>query len=479
MFSALPGTSTLAFPRYRITKSQSIVGLCAILVLIALGISSILESRTTEEQSRILSNIETPAASIIFTQRETLVYTTKLALWSNGGTTRREVQIARNILAQRLAVVDSSGKTMGQRANSSYWNSLRDADAIVASAPAGVLPESLHNAMNSSIKPVIDRILLQARNLVVSYQKSIDQEMINLAHETAKRDSLNLLLLYIFIALGAIFIILNARSNFKNYRLAQASIAQEADRLEAAQLKVAQLQDLDVAKNALISNVNHELRTPLTSIIGYIELMQRDTTVKADPQIQQYLEVIERNSEVLLKLVESLLSLSKFDSAVGELPDKSVSLNQVIDNAIFTMQPAAAKKEISLQIKANDDLTIRGDVGQLSQVFINLLSNAIKFSTPQSKIEIKLHNLNAAIGEVIVRDYGIGIPEPDLAHIFTRFFRASNVGTSQFEGTGLGLSIVQQVVEHHHGSIEVKSTLAAGTTFRLQFPLIPQGVSHE
>jgi hypothetical protein len=100
-----------------ITRVQSLLGLIAVIALLALGISSIAESQSAAERSKVLSNIESPAASIIFTQRETLVYATKLALWSNGGTTRRNVQIARNLLAQRLAVVDTSGRSMGSRAN--------------------------------------------------------------------------------------------------------------------------------------------------------------------------------------------------------------------------------------------------------------------------------------------------------------------------------------------------------------------------
>ena len=96
---------------------QSLLGVIAVIALIALGISSIAESQSASERSKVLSDIESPAASIIFTQRETLVYATKLALWSNGGTTRRNVQIARNLLAQRLAVVDTSGLSMGSRAN--------------------------------------------------------------------------------------------------------------------------------------------------------------------------------------------------------------------------------------------------------------------------------------------------------------------------------------------------------------------------
>jgi hypothetical protein len=134
--------------------------------------------------AQVLSDIETPAASIIFTQRETLVYATRLAQWSTGGTSRREVQIARSLLAQRLAVIDSSGKSMGSRANSQYWKALRESDAIIAAAPMGLLPENLHRKVNAEISPVIDSIVAEARDLVVSYQRSVDKDLA----ENARRE---------------------------------------------------------------------------------------------------------------------------------------------------------------------------------------------------------------------------------------------------------------------------------------------------
>ncbi len=451
--------------------------------LVTLGFSSITELRSADQRSRILSDIETPAASIIFTQRETLVYATKLALWSNGGTPRRNVQIARNLLAQRLSVVDSSGRTMGSRADKGYWDALNKSDAIVSAAPMGVLPENLHQEINRALLPVIDQILEQARNLVVSYQRSVDQEMVNLAKETAERDSFNLLLLYIVFISSGFFLVLNVRSNFLNYRMARAVIEEEQIRLErtiqelkSAQNRVTQLEDLDSAKNALISTVNHELRTPLTSIIGYIDLLHRDREKLTSAEYKTYLEVLERNAQVLLSLVESMLSLSKFDSAEGKLSRDSVDLFEVIDNALFTMKPAIEKAEISLAFKSDSRPFVRGDSGQLSQVFINLIANAVKFSSHQSAITVLLTSISSPgagdFAEVTIRDSGIGIPADDIPRIFTRFFRAKNVDSGKYQGTGLGLSIVERAIAHHGGRIKVDSELGRGTTFTVELPIL-------
>ena len=462
--------------KFQVTKIQYLLAIIALIAIIATGLLSIFEYNGADERSKVLSNIETPAASIIFTQRETLVYSTRLALWSNGGSTRRTVQVARNLLAQRLAVIDSSGQSMGSRANKAYWSALKASDAIVSAAPMGILPESMHEQINVQLVPVIEAIVAQARQLVVSYQRSVDQEMLDIAKGIARRDALNLLLFYIFIVTGGLFLLLNVRTNFKNYRLVRATIAEEQVRLEetmqnltAAESRVTQLQDLDAAKNALISNVNHELRTPLTSIMGYIELIQRDALISKSPTLERYLEILQRNSKILLNLVESILSLSKFDSAIGRLPTEKVSLNEIIDNAIFTLTPAINKADIEIVVKSTSEVSVMGDYGQLSQVFINLITNAVKFSDPGSTIEIEIaHGKNAV---VLIRDSGIGIPEGDMPHLFTRFFRASNVPTSQYQGTGLGLAIVDQVISHHNGNIRVESQLGQGSCFTVEIPI--------
>jgi signal transduction histidine kinase len=486
MFSHRRELQSQVISDYRITKPQAILALIAVLSITVLGISSISELRTADYRSKILSDIETPAASIIFTQRETLVYATKLALWSNGGTSRRNVQIARNLLAQRLSVVDSSGRSMGSRANKGYWDALKKSDQLVDAAPQGVLPENLHRAMNPVLLPVIDQILQEARNLVVSYQRSVDKEMVDLARETAQRDSFNLFLLYIVFIASGLFLFLNVRSNFKNYRIARIAIENERRRLEEtiaelslAQSRVSQLEDLDSAKNALISTVNHELRTPLTSIIGYIELMRRENIKVTDDEIKLYLEVLDRNAQLLLNLVESMLSLSKFDNAAGKLPKESVDLFSVIDNVLFTMKPALESAQISVDFQSEDNPTVRGDFGQLTQVFINLITNAVKFSPAHSRVRVSLKsNIENKMAEIVITDEGIGIPKEDITRIFARFFRASNVDSGQYQGSGLGLSIVERAISHHGGSITVDSTLGRGTTFSFTLPLYEEEKSN-
>jgi signal transduction histidine kinase len=470
-----------AIAKFQVTKFQYVLGTVAFLAILGLGFSSIFNSNSNVAQTKILSNVETPAASIIFTQRETLVYATRLAQWANGGTTRREVQIARNILAQRLAVIDTSGRSMGSRAQANYWKVLKESDAIVAAATPGVLPEKLHKSINEAISPVIDEILKESRRLVVSYQRTVDKEMLLAAERGAKRDRLNLIYFYIFLFAGGLFLFLNVRTNFKNYRIARVALDIEQKRLDdtiaelrRTQTTVVELQDLNIAKNAFISTVNHELRTPLTSIIGYLEVIKDKNISEKNPELAGYLDVLNRNAQILLNLVESMLTLSRIDAAEGKLSDAKVSINEVIDNSIFIMKPALEKSKITVNFTAENEFFVAGDSGQLNQIFINLLGNAIKFSPDGSQICIALDASKSDAGDQFVRvtltDQGIGIPAEDIDHLFTRFFRAKNADSGQYPGTGLGLSIVQQVINRHNGLIHVTSEVGKGTTFIIEIP---------
>ena len=484
MSSPLISQEVTHLAKFRVTRLQYLFVFLALLALVGVGVTTLAESRSSVSRAQVLSDIETPAASIIFTQRETLVYATRLAQWSTGGTSRREVQIARSLLAQRLAVIDSSGKSMGSRANSQYWKALRESDAIIAAAPMGLLPENLHRAVNTEISPVIDLIVAEARDLVVSYQRSVDKDLAENARKSAQNNQRVLLFFYLFLFFGGIFLTSNALTNFKSYRRARRILEAEQRRLDETiaalqetQGVVTKLQELDQVKDSFISTVNHELRTPLTSIIGYIELMRNQKMSEPDKN-DQYLDVLERNAQILLNLVESMLTLSKIDSPqMGKL-DSKVDISAVLDNALFVLQPALLVKKIELTIERDDSalLSVRGDEGQLSQVLLNIIANAIKFSHEGSPIKIALSAAsrnNRPYVSISVTDHGIGIPEEDQNQLFTRFFRGKNAISAQFPGTGLGLSIANILVENHGGGISLSSIVGKGSTFTIALPAFP------
>ncbi len=469
--------------RFKITRAQIVVALLAFTSLLGLGISSQISSHSSIQQAVVLTNAETPAANIIFAQRETLVYTTRLAQWSNGGLPRRDVQIARSLLTQRLHVVDSSGSSVFARATPGFVAALAAADSVVASTVPGILPESMHASIQTKVGPVIDQIIYEARQVVVQYQQSVDDELRKNAKATADRDNRNLLFLYLFVLFGGIFLAWNAATNIRTYRQARLSMSEESRRLDdlIAQLEetkntVAQLQDLNEAKNAFISTVNHELRTPLTSIIGYIDVM-KDMGTDDKKKVDDYLNVLDRNANILLNLVESMLSLSKIDSGNEKVPLHRVDVVQALDNTVFVMKPATEKSNIhiSLNVTRRENYFVQGDAGQINQVMVNLLGNAIKFSPNNSRIDVTLDHLQYEPNMDMVRirftDHGIGIPAEDIGKLFTRFFRAKNAMAEQYPGTGLGLAIVQQVVARHGGKISVQSEVGVGTTMTVELPV--------
>lgn len=465
--------------RYHISRGQKFLAIFAVLILIALGISTVRASNEAIKASDLLSDIETPAASIIFTQRETLVYATRLAQWSNGGTTRRNVQIARNLLAQRLSVIDSSGKSMGQRADEEYWSALQEADAIIVKSPSGVLPEQFHSSVSAEMTPVIDRILASSRELIVSYQKSVDSQMLKNSKRAAALNQINLTLFYLLILVGTLLLILTVRSNLKMLRKIRQEITSES---EALGRTISELEDINLSKNQFIATVNHELRTPLTSIIGYVEIIRDEEVIKESPKIDNYLEVVDRNAQVLLTLVESALALSKIDSVDGGIPLTEVIVAEVVERAVFVMRPASEKAQITVNVsdKLASSQCVLGDAGLLSQVLLNLLANAIKFSREGSEVHIELTRDGAlAPAEMVkirVRDTGIGIPANDIPHLFTRFYRAKNAISGHFQGSGLGLAIAAQVLEIHGGSLTVESQLGVGSTFTMSLPAYPTSI---
>jgi signal transduction histidine kinase len=121
------------------------------------------------------------------------------------------------------------------------------------------------------------------------------------------------------------------------------------------------------------------------------------------------------------------------------------------------------------------EIVVQGDAGQLTQLFINLISNAIKFSNLHGSVDISLSTISDGKNEmarISITDHGIGIPQSDIPLLFTRFFRAGNVNSGSHPGTGLGLAIVKQIIDHHHGNIEVVSELDKGSTFLIEIPIM-------
>jgi two-component system phosphate regulon sensor histidine kinase PhoR len=244
---------------------------------------------------------------------------------------------------------------------------------------------------------------------------------------------------------------------------------------------VAELQELDKAKSDFLSTVSHELRTPLTSINGYVELLSDGEAGPVTVEQAKMLGVVSRNVACLRGLIEDLLTLSCVEAGTFHSERVPVGLASALQNAALSIAPMAAEKDIGLFCEVDDTngvLAVEADPVQLDRVVDNLLSNAVKFTPSGGEVRLHAEAVDGAV-EISVSDTGIGIPEAEQAHLFGRFFRASNAVEQAIPGTGLGLSIVQVVVEQHGGTLRLASAPGKGTTITVRLPPLAGRESQE
>jgi signal transduction histidine kinase len=358
-----------------------------------------------------------------------------------------------------------------------------DSDRILEKAPDGLLPAALRPQFVIKTNDVIDGLLFDSRQMVVSYQQRLDAQV---AASTKQRSRNTLNNLYALISLSIFtmaLLIWGLISFTAQYKSAKKILKDEAEALSLAELKLTKaestvktLEELNISKNNFISTVNHELRTPLTSIIGYVDLLKTLDINKDAEQLKKITTVIDRNSEVLLEIIESILSLSSLDSPAQMPLFEKIDLPQIIERKIFVLQPLIEQKMLVVNLNYDHtyDFAVVGNTSQISQVVLNLLSNAIKFSPERGVIDINLsvqaRDNAMKYVHLEIKDHGIGIPKDEIPKLFTRFFRASNAVSSQVVGTGLGLAIVGRILDLHKGTVRVESEVNKGSTFIVEIP---------
>jgi signal transduction histidine kinase len=214
--------------------------------------------------------------------------------------------------------------------------------------------------------------------------------------------------------------------------------------------------------------VSHELRTPLTSISGYLELVLEGGQLSEEQE--QFLGVVGRNAERLLRVVGDLLFVAQLKSRAVVLERAPVDLAELADSAVQSAAPLAQDRGIELKLDFAALPLLEGDAGRLGQMMDNLLANALKFTPRGGRVEVRGFERDDAVC-IQVRDTGMGISEDDQQRLFERFFRTSQAQAEAIQGTGLGLSIVAAIVEAHGGSVEVESEPGIGTTFTVVLPM--------
>lgn len=223
-----------------------------------------------------------------------------------------------------------------------------------------------------------------------------------------------------------------------------------------------ELQSNQMVHNDFVTNVSHEFNTPLSSILGYTMLLQDEYLSKEERD--ESLQKIVSSTKRLSKLTSNILNLAKLENQEIITEQKEYSLDEQIRRVILDLEKKWEEKNIELNVDL-DDAVIYGESELISQIWFNTLHNAIKFSDIGASIDISLKNYHEEI-IVVIKDYGKGMNENTLNHIFDKFFQFEN--SRSLEGNGLGLSIVKRIADLNNILITTVSSIGNGTKFEFK-----------
>ena len=212
-----------------------------------------------------------------------------------------------------------------------------------------------------------------------------------------------------------------------------------------------------------LEDISHQLKTPLTSI--YITLDNLIEDPNMDEKIRNdFIRDIKREATNINFLVQSLLKLSQFDTNTIHFTKEKVSVKKIIYNAIKNISPLCDLKNITIMVNSNEDIDLVCDSKWQTEAITNILKNCAEHSSNNQQILIN-YNQNTAYTLIEIKDFGKGISQKDLPHIFERFYKGEN---SNIDSIGIGLSLTKSIIEKDDGLINVKSS-PSGTTFTIKY----------
>jgi PAS domain S-box-containing protein len=222
-------------------------------------------------------------------------------------------------------------------------------------------------------------------------------------------------------------------------------------------------------KSDFVATVSHELRTPLTSIYGFAETLMRGDVAFSDRERTTFLGYIASESERLINIVDDLLSVARLEAGTLRLDVEETDVGAVAAEVVARVQEHADRWEFALDV-ADGGVIVEADREKLAQALFSLVDNAVKFSPEGGRIAISAHRRLESV-EMRVSDQGVGIPRADQQRIFSKFYRAEDVGPG-VQGTGLGLFLARGLLAAMGGKIWVESKEGQGSTFVLELPAV-------
>ena len=318
-----------------------------------------------------------------------------------------------------------------------------NADNITHSNVKDILPPEAYE----SVRQNMDRVILTGESSTSRHDLMLDGILHHYENRIFPLDNEYLLCMW--------------RDISEQWNAEQTNKKQQKE-LEAARIKA---EESDRLKSAFLANMSHEIRTPLNAIVGFSKLV---IDAECTNEKEQYAEIIERNSEILLNLFNDILDLSSLEA-------DSLSFNirpiKLIDICLQLEQQFCYKVKNGTKLILDDvdtELYVSGDWNRIIQIISNLLSNAAKF-TPKGEIHFGYREKEDFV-EFYVKDSGIGIPAERVATIFQRFGKINDF----VQGTGLGLTLCRMLVEKMGGRIWLRSQEGKGSRFYFTLPLIRQ-----
>jgi signal transduction histidine kinase len=250
----------------------------------------------------------------------------------------------------------------------------------------------------------------------------------------------------------------------QNDEMAIEDLRMRASELAQAYQKLA---EQDLARREFLTNVAHELRTPLMAASGYLQILQKGAL--QGKQLNEAIETVSRNVGQIVSLVNDILLLQEIELVLPAF--QPVNMAKIAQGVVEKYKKKADECGVHLKIRDERNVPgVNGDSKSLERALTALVDNAIKFSPRGGEVEIAFERHNDRLG-VSIEDHGIGIAADQLPRIFDRFYHLEKSGNDLFGGIGIGLAITRQVIEQHHGKLEVESKPGKGSRFTMLLPV--------
>lgn len=316
-----------------------------------------------------------------------------------------------------------------------------DSESIISSNVKDILPKEAYE----NVRRNMDKVIRTGKSSTARH----DLEQDGILHHYENR----------IFPLDDEYLLCMCRDISKQWDAEQTNARQKKE-LDAARIKA---EESDRLKSAFLANMSHEIRTPLNAIVGFSKLL---ASAESAEEKKQYIEIIDRNSEILLNLFNDILDLSSLEAGSLKFNIRPIKL---IDICLQLVQQFHYKTQSSVKLILDDvdtDMYASGDWNRIIQVISNLLSNAAKF-TPKGEIHFGYREKEDFV-EFYVKDSGIGIAAERVATIFRRFGKVNDF----IQGTGLGLTLCRMLVEKMGGRIWLRSQEGEGSRFYFTLPLV-------